>query len=99
MLHDIWMADTRQEAEGAFDLFLTSFCGKYPKATECLAKDREVLLTFYDHGPIDPGPGRRTWSFHRSAPSPTRLVIPANPTGCDGRAFQNAHDAGPDGIA
>jgi putative transposase len=48
MLHDIWMAPTRQEAERAFGLFLTSFCSKYPKATECLAKDREVLLTFYD---------------------------------------------------
>jgi len=48
MLHEIWMAATRAEAERAFDLFLTSFSSKYPKATECLAKDREVLLTFYD---------------------------------------------------
>jgi len=48
MLHDIWMAPTRREAEAAFALFLTSFRSKYPKATECLAKDREVLLTFYD---------------------------------------------------
>ncbi len=48
MLHDIWMAPTRAAAEEAFDLFLTSFSSKYPKATECLAKDREVLLTFYD---------------------------------------------------
>ena len=48
MLHDIWMAGTRAEAERAFDLFLTSFSSKHPKATECLAKDRQVLLTFYD---------------------------------------------------
>ena len=48
MLHDIWRAATRAEAERAFDLFLTSFCAKYRKAAECLAKDREVLLTFYD---------------------------------------------------
>ena len=48
MLHDIWMAPTRAEAEKAFALFLASFKGKYPKATECLEKDREVLLTFYD---------------------------------------------------
>jgi putative transposase len=48
MLHDIWMAPTRAEAEKAFDLFLSSFRSKYPKATECLEKDRDVLLAFYD---------------------------------------------------
>lgn len=34
--------------EQAFDLFLTTYEAKYSKATECLAKDRESLLTFYD---------------------------------------------------
>jgi len=48
MLHDIWMAASRADAEQAFDLFLHCFSSKYPKATECLEKDREVLLTFYD---------------------------------------------------
>lgn len=48
MLHDIWMAETKVEAERAFDLFLETYRAKYPKAAECLAKDREVLLTFYD---------------------------------------------------
>lgn len=48
MLHDIWMADTKAEAEKAFDLFLESFSAKYPGATGCLEKDRDVLLTFYD---------------------------------------------------
>ena len=47
-LHQIWMAETRAAAETAFDLFLEKYVAKYPKATECLAKDREVLLTFYD---------------------------------------------------
>jgi putative transposase len=47
-LHEIWMADTREHAHKAFDLFLTIYQAKYPKASECLAKDREVLLTFYD---------------------------------------------------
>lgn len=47
-LHDIWMADTRQHANEAFDLFLKTYEAKYPKAVECLAKDRDVLLTFYD---------------------------------------------------
>ncbi len=48
MLHDIWMAPTKAEAEKASDLFGTTFEAKYPKATACLAEDREVLLAFYD---------------------------------------------------
>jgi putative transposase len=47
-IHQIWMADTRQAANQAFDLFLETYAAKYPQACECLAKDREVLLTFYD---------------------------------------------------
>jgi transposase-like protein len=46
-LHDIWQADTREHANGAFDLFLETYRAKYPKAAECLAKDREALLAFY----------------------------------------------------
>jgi transposase-like protein len=48
MLHDIWMAETRKQAQQAFGLFITTFEAKYFKAVECLAKDREVLLAFYD---------------------------------------------------
>jgi transposase-like protein len=47
-LHDIWMADTRDHANQAFDLFQRTYAAKYPKAIECLAKDRDVLLAFYD---------------------------------------------------
>jgi putative transposase len=47
-LHDIWMAATKADAERAFDLFVEMYQAKYPKAVECLVKDREVLLTFYD---------------------------------------------------
>jgi transposase-like protein len=47
-LHDIWMADTREHANQAFDLFRKTYEAKYPKAVECLTKDREVLLAFYD---------------------------------------------------
>jgi transposase-like protein len=47
-LHEIWMAESRVAAEQAFDLFLSSYEAKYPKASECLAKDRDPLLTFYD---------------------------------------------------
>jgi putative transposase len=48
MLHEIYLAETKAEAEKAFDLFVKTYEAKYPKATECLAKDREALLTFYD---------------------------------------------------
>ena len=48
MLHEIWMAETRADAERAFDRFLTAYSAKYPKAAECLAKDRKSLLAFYD---------------------------------------------------
>jgi transposase-like protein len=47
-LNDIWQAETRAAAEQAFDLFLATYAAKYPKAVECLNKDRDVLLTFYD---------------------------------------------------
>ena len=47
-LHAIYEAETRQEAEAAFDRFLAKYGAKYDKATACLAKDREALLTFYD---------------------------------------------------
>jgi putative transposase len=48
MIHEIWMADTREAAQAAFDAFLETYGAKYPKACECLAKDRDELLTFYD---------------------------------------------------
>jgi len=47
-LHQIWMAPTRDTAHEAFDHFIELYEAKYPKAVECLAKDRDVLLTFYD---------------------------------------------------
>ena len=48
MLHAIYLAESRAAADKAFDLFLRTFEAKFPKATECLAKDRDELLTFYD---------------------------------------------------
>ncbi len=47
-LQDIWMAETKQDAEKAFDFFLEASGAKYDKAVGCLAKDRDVLLTFYE---------------------------------------------------
>ncbi len=48
-LHEIWMAETRDEAHKAFDRTVKRFEAKYPRAMECLAKDREELLAFYDY--------------------------------------------------
>lgn len=47
-LHEIWMAETKAQAEKAFDRFVRDFSAKYPKAVAILVKDRAVLLTFYD---------------------------------------------------
>jgi transposase-like protein len=47
-LYDIWQADTKENAEAAFDQFEELFEAKYPKAVQCLQKDREELMAFYD---------------------------------------------------
>jgi len=47
-LHEIWQAETREDAETAFDHFLEKYDAKYPGASERLRKDRDVLLAFYD---------------------------------------------------
>jgi putative transposase len=47
-LHDIWMAETREDANKAFDRTITRFQAKYPGAMEKLVKDRDELLAFYD---------------------------------------------------
>jgi len=47
-LHEIWQAETRQDALKAFDLFIETYEAKYPKATRKLQKDQEELLAFYD---------------------------------------------------
>jgi transposase-like protein len=48
-IHDIWMAPCKAEAEKAFDLALKQYGAKYSKAMECLNKDREEMLSFYDY--------------------------------------------------
>ena len=47
-LHAIWQAETKADAEKAFDLFIKTYEPKYPKAALCLQKDREELMAFYD---------------------------------------------------
>lgn len=47
-LHEIWMAPTKQDAFNAFDVALSTYSAKYPKAMECLEKDKEQMLAFYN---------------------------------------------------
>ena len=47
-VQEIWMAATKAEALVAFDAFVETWGAKYEKVVECLTKDREALLAFYD---------------------------------------------------
>lgn len=47
-LHEIYRAETKAAAEKAFNDFLEKYSAKYARACDCLGKDRDVLLTFYD---------------------------------------------------
>jgi putative transposase len=47
-LHDIWHAENKDEAERLFRDFIKVYGAKYPKVEQCLVKDRDALLTFYD---------------------------------------------------
>jgi transposase-like protein len=47
-LQEIWMAETKKDALAAFDAFIETWGVKYDKAVECLIKDRDALLGFYD---------------------------------------------------
>lgn len=48
VLHNIWGAETREAAETAYKHCLERFSAKYPKAMNCLEKDKESMLAFYD---------------------------------------------------
>jgi transposase-like protein len=47
-LHEIWMAPTKEDAYKAFDVAISTYSAKYPKAMECLEKDKDEMLAFYD---------------------------------------------------
>ena len=47
-LHEIWMAETKADAEAALGAFAETYGVKYDKAVECLIKDRQAMLAFYD---------------------------------------------------
>ena len=64
-LHDIWQAETRVDAEAAFDFFVATYGVKYDKAVGKLTKDRDVLLAFNDF------PARH-WKHIRTTDPPSR---------------------------
>lgn len=47
-LQNVWMAESKEAANKAFDLCLKRYQAKYPKAMETLEKDRDSMLAFYD---------------------------------------------------
>ena len=47
-LRQIHGAPTRAKAEAAIELFAEKYGAKYSRAVDCLTKDRDALLTFYD---------------------------------------------------
>jgi transposase-like protein len=61
-IHNIWQAETKADAEKAFDLFIETYEPKYPKAALCLQKDRTELMAFFDF------PARHWQSIRTSNP-------------------------------
>ncbi|CUU42517.1 Transposase [Blastochloris viridis] len=47
-LSEIWRSPNRAAAETAIDVFAEKYGAKYSNAVECVIKDREQLLAFYD---------------------------------------------------
>ena len=48
LLHEMYLAPTREDAKEAYRRFFTLYEARYPKACECLKKNEGVLFTFYD---------------------------------------------------
>jgi len=48
LLQQLYLSATKEAALKAYDRFFHRYEAKYPAACECLAKDQEVLFTFYD---------------------------------------------------
>jgi transposase-like protein len=47
-IREISMAPTRAAAEAAIAVFIEKYGAKYPKAADCLTRDRDALLAFFD---------------------------------------------------
>jgi transposase-like protein len=48
MIHEMYMAPTKEKALKAYDEFLAHYLAKYPGACKCLEKDKEQMFNFYD---------------------------------------------------
>jgi transposase-like protein len=49
LIHQMYMAPKKEEALKAYDEFMKRYQAKYPKACECLAKDKDDLFAFYNY--------------------------------------------------
>lgn len=49
LIHQMYLAPKKEMALNAYDEFMKIYQSKYPKACECLEKDKEVLFTFYNY--------------------------------------------------
>ena len=101
-LHDIWQAETKAEANVAFDFFIETYGLKWDKAVANLVKDRGALLTFYDY-PAEHWKHIRTSNpieehlCHRAAPHETHQGLP-QPQDRPGQGLQ-ADDVGAEEMA
>jgi transposase-like protein len=48
LIRQMYMSPTKETAFKVYDEFINCYQAKYPKACECLEKDKDVLFTFYD---------------------------------------------------
>jgi len=48
LIHEMYMAETKEKALSAYKRFIKTYEEKYPKAVKCLVKDYDQLFTFYD---------------------------------------------------
>jgi putative transposase len=72
LIHEMYLSPTRQAALAAYDQFIASYQAKFPKATQCLEKDKEWLFTFYDF-PAQHWPHLRTTNPIESTFATVRL--------------------------
>ena len=59
-LWQIYWAETKEQANQAFNRFVKTYEAKYPEAAQCLAKDKAALLAFYDFPAVH-------WKYIRSS--------------------------------
>jgi putative transposase len=72
MIHEMYLSPTKKDALGAYDAFMKLYSAKYPKACECLEKDKDILFTFYDF-PAEHWPHVRTTNPIESTFATVRL--------------------------